>query len=261
MGIPVRDGRVFGAGDGAAAPLVAVIDETLQHRFFPGENPIGKRLRTSNERTWRTVIGVVGAVHQTALDREADPHVYVPEAQMPSSSLTLVVRTNGDPRHVAPLLRELMSRTDAAIPLANVRSLDDLIAGSVAARRFSALALTSFAAAALVLTIVGVYGVVAQDVAQSTREIGIRMALGADTTALLRSTAGGILRLVVAAMAAGLGAAWLASPLLNSMLFGVGPRDPLAFAVAAGILALTAVAASYLPARKALSIDVINVLR
>ena len=261
MGIPLRDGRTFAAGDTAGAPGVALIDETLARRFFPGENPIGKRLRTSNERNWRTVIGVVGAVRQTALDRDADPHVYVPEAQMPSPSLTLVVRTAGDPRQIAPLLRDVMSRTDASIPLANVRTLDDLVAGSVATRRFSALALTSFAMAALILTIVGICGVVAQAVAQSTHEIGIRLALGADATALLRGTAGGIVRLVLAATVAGLAAAWVATPLLAGMLFGVAPRDPAAFAAAAGILSLTALAASYLPARQVLSIDAVNVLR
>ena len=261
LGIPLRGGRTFTAADAASAPAVAVIDETLAQRFFANENPIGKRLRTTNERGWRVVIGVVGAVRQTALDRDADPHVYVPEAQMPSPSLTLVVRTAGDPRQIAPLLREAVSRTDASIPLANVRTLDDLVAGSVATRRFSALALASFAAAALLLTVVGIYGVVAQAVAESAHEIGIRLALGADTTALLRSTAGGSLRLVLGAMGAGLVAAWAASPVLAGMLFDVTPRDPVAFVGAAAILSVTALAASYLPARQVISVDAASVLR
>lgn len=261
IGIPLRAGRTFTAADTATSPAVAVIDDTLARRFFQNQNPIGQRLRTTNERNWRLVIGVVGAVRQTALDRDADPHVYVPEAQMPSPSLTLVIRTTGDPRQIAPLVREAVSRTDASIPLANVRTLDDLVAGSIANRRFSALALASFAAAALILTVVGIYGVVAQAIAQSAHEFAIRLALGADTTALLRSTAGGTLGLVLAAMAAGLLIAWRASPVLTGMVFDVTPRDPVAFVGAAAILSITALAASYLPARQVLSVDAVSVLR
>jgi putative ABC transport system permease protein len=180
MGIDVRDGRVSGESDTPDSPRVAVIDSQLARRYFPGENPIGRRVRLPIERQIsREIIGVVGAVRQMALDRDAEPHVYVPQAQVASSELTLVIRAMGDPAAFAPPLRDIVRSLDPDLPLSNVRPLADLVAGSAAPRRIGALMLSLFAAVAVLLTLVGVYGVVSQGVAQSTREIGIRIALGA----------------------------------------------------------------------------------
>jgi putative ABC transport system permease protein len=264
MGIALRAGRPFAEADAAGSAPVAVIDEALARRFFGGDNPIGRRVQISSEareKTWREVIGVVGAVRQTALDREAEPHVYVPETQMPSPALTLVVRSGGAPVAVASGVREAIRVLDPDLPISNVRSLADLVSGSTASRRFNALLLSLFAAAAVLLTLVGVYGVVSQLVAQSTREIGVRIAMGAgsgDVVALMLKRA---VRMAVAGVAAGSLAAWLAAPALGGMVYGIAPRDPATLGAVALLLVSAAVAAAYLPARRILRLDVVHALR
>jgi predicted permease len=261
MGIPLRAGRLFAARDMPGAPLVAVVDEVLAARFFPGRDPIGSRLRTTNDQNWRTIVGIVGHVHQTSLERDPAPHVYVPEAQMPSPALTLVVRGTADAKGLTSGIRSVVRQIDAGLPLSNVRTLSDLVAGSTASRRSSTLLLTLFAAVAMGLTLIGVYGVVAQRVSESTRELGIRLALGARSTSVMRHVLRTTLGITAAGVLGGAAAAWLAAPVLAGMLYGVGARDVSTMIVAATLVLAAALLAAYLPARRVLRLDVINALR
>jgi len=261
MGIPLRRGRALAASDTRDSPAVAVVDEALSARFFAGEDPVGRRIRLSNETSWRAIVGVVGSVRQTALDRDAEPHLYIPEAQLPSPTLALVLRGRGDPRSLVPLAREAIATLDPELPLSEVRTADDLVAGSVAGRRFNALVLGVFAVAALLLTLVGVYGVVAQSVAQSVKTMGIRLALGATAASVLREHVMRTAGFAAISTAAGTLMACAVAPLLRGLLFGVSPRDPVSLGLAAGILMLAALAAAYVPARQVLKLDVVNALR
>ncbi len=203
----------------------------------------------------------MGSVRQTALDRDAEPHVYVPQAQLPSPDLTLVVRSDGSPASIAPGVRDAIRGLDVDLPISNVRALADLVSGSTASRRFNALLLSLFAAVALVLTLVGVYGVVSQLVSQSTREIGVRIAIGASVGDVMSVMVGRALRMAVAGVAAGSVAAWLAAPALRGMVYGIAPRDPVTLIAVPLLLAAAAALAAYIPARRILRLDVVNALR
>jgi putative ABC transport system permease protein len=262
MGIPRRAGRVFQSVDTADSAPVAVVDAAFARRYFGDADPIGRRVRLSNDqKTGRHVLGVVGAVRQTALDRDADPHVYLPDAQMPALSLTLVIRTTGDAAAAAGSVRDLIRRLDPELPVSNVRTLSDLVAGSTASRRFSTRLLTVFAAVAVLLTLVGVYGVVSQLVAQSTREIGVRIAMGASSGAVVSLMLKRAVRLAVAGVAAGSVAAWVAAPALGGMVYGIAPRDPATLIGVPALLVAAAVLAAYVPARRILRLDVVHALR
>jgi putative ABC transport system permease protein len=262
MGIEVRAGRTFTESDTATSAPVAVIDTELARRYFPGENAIGRKVRTPmDQNRFREIIGVVAAVRQSALDRDEEPHVYVPQAQLPSTDLTLVIRANGDAIALAPEVRRILSGFDAELPLANVRPLAELVAGSAAPRRISAVLLSAFAAFALLLTLVGVYGVVSQVVVQSTREIGVRVALGATTRDVLSLVVSRAVKLAIGGVVAGSILAYFATPALRAMLYGIGPRDPLTLLGSGLLLVAAAALAAYLPARRILRVDVVNALR
>jgi putative ABC transport system permease protein len=260
MGIALRSGRLFRDGDTADAAPVAVIDEVLQRRYFGGVDPIGKRVKLSNDG-WREVVGVVDAVHQSALDRDRDPHFYVPEAQYPSFALTVVIRTRGEPAAMTPSVRAVVQRLDPQLPLSGVRTLEDVVAGATAPRRFNAWLLSLFAAVAAALTLIGVYGVVSQVVAQSTREMGVRIALGATRGDIVSLVVGRALRTSMAGIACGWLLAWAIVPALRGMLFGLAPRDPATFVVVACALVAAAAAAAYIPARRIMRLDVLAALR
>jgi putative ABC transport system permease protein len=262
MGIELKAGRTFLESDTATSAPVAVIDTELARRYFPGENAIGRRVRTPmDQNRFREIIGVVAAVRQSALDRDEEPHVYVPQAQLPSTDLTLVIRANGDAMALAPEIRRILGGFDAELPLSNVRPLAELVAGSAAPRRIGALLLSAFAAFALLLTLVGVYGVVSQVVVQSTREIGVRLALGATTRDVLSLVVSRAVKLAIGGVVAGSILAWFATPALRAMLYGIGPRDPLTLIGSGALLTAAAALAAYLPARRILRLDVVNALR
>jgi len=262
MGIPQLEGRTFTAADAAGSLEVCVIDEALGRRLFAGESPIGRRVKSSVQGTvWRTTVGVVGSVRQTSLDRSADPHVYVPEAQFPASALTFVVRSADVSGATASDVRNVMRELDRDLPLSNARSLVDLVAGSTASQRLSTTLLAAFAGVALLLTLVGVYGVVAQTVAHSTRELAVRVALGASGADVVSLTLRRAAMMTIAGVLAGAALAWLATPALRGMLYGVGPHDPIALGVAAVLLIATALGAAYVPARRLLRLDVVHALR
>jgi hypothetical protein len=262
MGIPRVRGRDLLAGDSAGAEPVCVIDTALARRLFGPQDAVGRRVRVSMQRNvWRTVIGVVGPVRQTSLDREDDPHLYMPEAQFPSSSLTLVVRSAQDTPALAASIRGVIGAIDRDLAVSRVRSLADLVAGSTASQRYSTVLLTALATIALLLTVVGVYGVVSQSVEQSTREMAVRVALGASDRAIVSAILGRAALMSIAGVLTGCALAWLGIPAMRGMLFGVDPHDPIALAGAALLLVATAIGAACLPTRRLLRLDVVHSLR
>ena len=261
MRIPLKEGRAFAEADQPSSTPVAIIDEALANRFFREESPVGRRVKISADSAWRQIIGVVGSVHQMTLERDAEPHLYVPESQMPSPSLTLVVRSAADATNLAAGVRDAVRGVDAQVALGNVRTLDDVVAGAVAVRRFSMLLLVVFAAIAVTLTAVGVYGVVAHSVEQSTRELGVRLALGANVGSVVSTVLWRSLRLAVVGVAAGLIGARFFGPVMAGLLYGVAPTDSVTQISAVALVTAATALAAYIPARRILRIDIVDVLR
>jgi putative ABC transport system permease protein len=262
IGIPLLDGRPLGDHDNGRAPAVAVVDRTFVERFVPGETPIGRRIVMSNERgRARTIVGVVGAVRQTGLDTAADPHVYIPHAQNPSASITFVVRSTAPPRTLAPLVRERLQSIDPMQPVYNVRTGAEMVASTVAGRTFNTVLIGVFADLAGLLTLVGLYGLMASWVAESKKELGVRLALGAWPRDVLAMVVGRGVRLTAVGLAAGLPIAIAASGALRSVLFNVPERDATTYVLACLALLLAGAIASYIPARRTLALNPVDSLR
>ena len=258
-GIPLLQGRSFTSSDDAGAPPVVIINAAMARQFFANENPLGQRLRF-----WgisREIIGVVGNERFAGLANEPAPAMYPPLAQAPATTGTLLVRTVGDPRAVLGSVRAAIRSIDRDVAPFGITTMGDALDASVAQERFLAFLLTAFAALALVLALVGVYGVVSYSVAQRGREIGIRLALGASSQLVLRSIVGEGLRLAVAGCAIGIIGALAAARLVRSQLFGVSANDPLTIAAAVATMAAVAVAASLIPAIRASTLPPAEVLR
>ena len=255
VGIPVRRGRGFGADDRAGAGRVILVNEAAARRFFPGQEPLGQQMSLGwtrdSVRMGGTIVGVVGDVRQFGLAEQPLPEIYVPYAQWPVDFTSIVLRTAGDPDAILAAARERVRQLDPALPLARVTTLERLAADTVAQPRFYMLLLGGFAALALVLAAVGVYGVIAYAVGRRTREIGVRMALGATSRRVLRDVVLRALALGGAGLAVGLVGALAATRLLRSQLYEVAPTDPATFAAVAVLLLLVAVAAAWVPARRA----------
>jgi putative ABC transport system permease protein len=259
---PMRSGRAIEKSDRADAPLVAVINETMASTLFPGENPVGKRLRLINaeqSNEWRTIVGVAGDINFRGLSEEPVPTIYTPFAQTPFMWLYFMVRpaTNA----VAASVRPAVTSVNPSLSAGNVRKMDDVVAGTVAEPRFRTWLVSSFAALALLLAAIGIYGVIAYSVVQRTHEIGVRMALGADARDVLALVIQEGVVMAGAGAVVGLAAAAAMTRWMSSLLFGVTPRDPLAFGAAAGVLLFVAALASYLPARRAIRIEPLQALR
>ncbi len=267
LGIPLRRGRLLEQSDNEQAPLVALINETTARLYWPNQDPLGQRIRVPTfgvpfeKAPWRTVVGVVGDVRQYGLDAPRSSQFYVPHAQNPAGYVTLVVRTATDPLALGPALRREVRAVDKDQPLTSIATMEEVLADSVAGRRFSMTLLGVFAAGALGLAAVGLYGVIAYSVAQRTQEIGIRMALGALPGDVLKLVIGQGMALVAIGVALGLAATLAVTRVLESLLFEVSARDPLTFALVPLGLAAVALAACYLPARRALRIDPLIALR
>jgi putative ABC transport system permease protein len=265
MSIPLLDGRVFTDGDKSDSPPVVIISETMARRFWPNEDPLGKRIkvgRSTSSRPWLTVIGVVKDVRQYELVIEPKPQMYVPYQQAEFfEPRALVVRANFDPLSLTGTVRQTVWEIDKDQPVSDISTMEEVIADSVARQRFSMWLLGIFAGLALVLAAVGIYGVMSYSVAQRTREIGIRMALGAQRSDVLKMTIGGGLRLVLMGAAIGLAAALVLTRVMSSLLFGVSPTDPLTFVSISIVLISVAVLASYVPARRATRVDPMFALR
>jgi putative ABC transport system permease protein len=263
--IPLVRGRLFGDTDRLGSPEVALISQTAADRFWRGRDPIGARITFGDpadpEVRWLTVVGVVGDVLHKQLNGDPYPQVYVPFEQSPVRSMVLAVRTSRDPLALVPTIRRTIAALDPNLPLADVRTLEDRKAISLARPRVNATVLGGFALAALVLAAVGIYGVVAYGVVQRTRELGIRMALGAGGSTLLRMVIRQGMAPVLGGMAVGILGALAGGRLLRGLLFGVGASDPATLALVTCFLVAVALAAMYLPARRASRSDPMVALR
>jgi putative ABC transport system permease protein len=256
-------GRSFTDQERFGATQVAVINDTMRRRFFPGEDPIGKRLVVSFLSTKLTVeiVGVVSDIKQEALSAPANAQIYLSYLQVPWFSTALLVRTEVDPSTlVAPIERALRS-IDPAQSGTGAKTMEQLLTDSVAQPRFYSLLLGSFAGLALVLAMVGVYGVISYSVAQRTHELGIRIALGARAQHVLILVMGQAMMLVVLGAVIGLGTAFALTRLLTKFLFDVNASDPMTFGAVALLLALVALIACYIPARRATKVDPLVAIR
>ena len=267
MGVRLLKGRQFNEQDRVDSPTVAVIGEAMARRFWPGEDPLGKRITPGSPTStdpddWITVVGVVNDVRQFELAADPKPQMYLTYEQAGFfAPRHLVVSADVEPLSLAPSVRSAVWEIDRDQPVSNVRTMDDVLSESIARQRFSMLLLGLFAFVALVLAAVGIYGVMSYTVAQRTREIGIRMALGAQTGDVLRLAVGQGLKLVLVGVAIGLGASLALTRVMTSLLFGVSASDPATLAVISLVLISVAVLASYIPARRATKVDPLIALR
>jgi putative ABC transport system permease protein len=261
--IPVLQGRDLAARDRWNAPPVVVVNRTLARRFWPSESAVGKRLTLGDpeEDAWMTVVGVVGDVKQQSLDSELQPQIYAPHAQVGAEEMALLVRTPVDPLSLAPGIRAAVSAIDPAVPVSEIRSMTQVRGASVSTERFRTLVLAMFALLALTLAAIGVYGVISYGVVQRSREIGIRMALGARRPEILRLVVGDGMLTVGIGIGIGVIAAAGLSRFLESLLYAVRPGDPATFVAIAVLIAAVAIAACILPARRAMRVDPARTLR
>jgi putative ABC transport system permease protein len=262
MGIRLLAGRLFNEGDASNAPAVTVLSETLARKLFPNEDPLGKRFLNlgGSGAEFTTVVGVVSDIRHQGLDKEVEQAVYLDYRQLPRP-LSLVLRSTIDPLSLAPALRNVVREADPALPVYDVMTMNDRLSNSVAARRFNLLLLGGFAALALLLAGIGVYGVVAYVVTAQTHEIGIRMALGAQGGDVVRLFVKQGMALVLVGVGLGLLGAFALTRVLTDLVFDVGVTDPLTFAGVALLLSGSAFVACYLPARRAARIDPLVALR
>ena len=267
MGIPVLKGRDFNEFDQHKTAQVIIVTEQFAKQFFPGEDPVGKRIKPGistfdNEKsTMREIIGVVGDVRSRSLNTPPKPAYYLPETQVPFNQLAMVIRTKGDPHALITAATKEVASLDKDIPVFMVKTMDEYLASSVAAPRFNTTLLSIFASVALVLTIVGLYGVMSYSVAQRTNEIGIRLALGAQTRSVMALIVKQGLMLVLIGLAIGLPVAFGLMRLISGLVFGVTTKDPLTFIAAAVVLSIVGLLACYIPALRATRVDPIEALR
>ena len=265
MGIPLVRGRDFNDQDTLDTTPVVVISEKTAKRYWPNEEPIGKRLKTgatASDVPWRTVIGVVKDVRQNDFIAEPKMQMYFSYRQVKDLvANALVVRTSVDPLSLATSVRNTIWAVDKDQPVANIDSMEHIVAGAVARQRFSMLLLAIFAGLALVLAAVGIYGVMSYSVAQQTREIGIRIALGAQRGDVLRMTVKEGLKLVGVGLLIGLISAFVLTRVMESLLFGISATDPVTFGIICVVLLIVATLASYIPALRAATVDPMVALR
>jgi putative ABC transport system permease protein len=267
MGIPILKGRDFNEFDQHKSAQVVIVTDQFAKQFFPGEDPIGKRIKPGistfdNEKSaMREIIGVVGDIRNQSLSTPTKPAYYLPETQTPLNQLTMVLRTTGDPHALVTAAGKEVAALDKDIPVFGVKTMDEYLSASVAAPRFNTTLLSIFAIVALVLTIVGLYGVMSYSVAQRTNEIGIRLALGAQTGDVIALIVKQGLMLVLLGLAIGLPAAFALTRLISSLLFGVTTKDPLTFIGAAVVLSVVGLLACYIPALRATRVDPMEALR
>jgi putative ABC transport system permease protein len=260
LGITVLRGHTFSESDREGPPSVCVINETLAREFFPGEDPVGKHLKQGGVdrpiNDWMEIVGVVGDVKYGGLHAKVQPAYYLPFAQAPWGDMSLVIRSAvGDPAALVPAIREEVWSLDRDLPVARVKTMDDLLSGSVAQPRFRTLLLSVFSAMALLLASVGIYGVMSYTVARRTQEIGVRLALGAQLGDILRLVVGQGMRLVLLGILLGLAGAFALARVMSGLLYGVTATDPLTFAGVSLLLSAVALVACLVPARRATKVD------
>jgi len=261
MGIPLRLGRTFTERDTEGSPRVVIINEALAQRFFPDEDPIGKRVKGPTSPDWLSIVGIVGDVRHLGLDKELTPEIYLPLLQNPSGFMTLVVHTTSDPMELATVLRKQVLAIDKEQPVYDVRTMVQRLSDSVAQRRFNTVLFALFATVALMLTVVGAYGVMAYSVTQRTHEIAVRLALGARRSHIIKLVVGQGLALTIIGVGIGLAGAYALTRTMSSLLFGVTATDPITFAFVSLLLLGVVGIASYIPARKIVTVDPMLSLR
>jgi putative ABC transport system permease protein len=268
MGIPVLRGREFTDADRADAPLVALVNEAAVKKLWPKKNPIGGTIKMLNPTSpWATVVGVVRDVRHAGYQEEVPPTMYFPHAQAGQSAYytpaaaNLVIKSDGDPTVLAGPVRQVVRQLNAFTPVSNVQTMEAVVAGSVASRRFSTELLAGFAALALLLAGIGIYGVIAYDVSQRTYEIGLRMALGARGGQVAGMMVGRGVRMVALGLALGVAGSLAVTGVLKSLLVDVSRLDPITIGGVVVVLAVVAAGAAYLPARRASAVDPMVALR
>jgi len=263
MSIALRAGRQFSERDSAEAPRVMIINETLARRFFPDENPIGRRITMKDWGPPLTgeIVGIAADVKENGLDAAIQPEIYWPYPQFPSNFNSLIVKTDGDLIGAVAAVKQQIWSIDSQQPIARVATMDEVLDRSVANRRFNLLLFASFAAVALLLAAIGIYGVVSYTVSQRTHEIGVRMALGAKTADVLRLILAQGLRLAVGGILIGVVGALALTRLMKDLLFGISTTDPLTFAGVALALTVIALLACFIPARRAAQVEPLRALR
>ena len=259
MRIPLRSGRHFEPADRAGAPNVVIVSEAFARKYFPGEDPLGRTINTYSAD--RTIVGVVGDVQQTSLEVEPITEVYAPIPQVHTVYADLVIKTSGNPYDVLPGVKAAVLTVLPDVPLRTVRTMEELYATRVAQRKLNMLLLGLFGVLGLVISAVGIYGVMAYMVAQRTREIGVRMALGATRARVLGMVLKSASVLIAIGLVIGGVGAWYLSRAATTFLFRLDANDPRAYAVAIAVLACAALIASAIPARRAASVDPIEALR
>jgi putative ABC transport system permease protein len=264
MKIPIIRGRFFDDRDTMESQPVAIIDESMQRKYWPNEDPVGKRITFQggqNNPIWREIVGMVGHVKHNGLEGESRVQYYIPHSQVQNAGMNLVVRTNVDPASLSGAVRGAISQMDKDLPVFRVRTMEQFVNDSTAPRRFALTLVAIFAAVALALAAVGLYGVLSYSITQRSHEIGIRVALGAQVRDVLRLVVGQGMLLALAGVVLGSVAAFLLTKLMANLLFNVTPSDPLTFATIAFLLTLVALLACFVPARKATKVDPIEALR
>ena len=263
MGIPLVRGRVFTQRDNVDAPGVVIINEAMAGRYWPGQDPIGKQIRrgSAEDGEIHTVVGIVGDLKHRQLGEEIEAKRYRPLGQAPARYLSLAIRTASDPLQLAPLVRSTIWDVDNRVTIRRLSTMDDLVSDSAAEPRFRTLLLSLLAGIAVTLSMIGVYAVIAYSVAQGTREIGVRMALGADPARVLLQVMAHGLRMAVLGVIIGLAAALVATRVLGSYLYEVSTTDPITFAAVAVIVVAVATLSTVIPARRATRIDPMVALR
>ena len=263
--IPLRRGRLFGTGDSAQSQQVVIVNESFVRRFYPGEDPLGRRVTfgdsQQSDARWQTIVGVVADTKRGGFEREPWAEVYFPMRQAPDRRAFVVLRTAGDPASLVSAAQAAVWAIDRDQAIGDIRTVPELFALREANRRFTTMLLGVFAALALVLAIIGIYGVIAYSTAQRTQEIGIRMALGADRASVGRMVLASGLRIAAAGLAIGVLGALAVTRVLSGLLFGVGARDPVTFVVVPAALLVVSLAGCWLPARRAMRVDPVIALR
>jgi putative ABC transport system permease protein len=265
MGIPLRKGRYFDDRDVREAPQVAIIDETMERKFWPDEDPIGRRISFQRDAQgnpiWREIVGVVGHVKQRGLEGDSPVQYYVPHRQLSAASVFLVARTSTQPTTLSSAVRSAIQEVDAELPVFRVTTMERLVADSLAQRRFAMSLLGVFALVALILASVGLYGVMSYSVTHRTNEIGIRMALGARVRDVLAMVVKQGMILSLAGIAVGLAGAAAVTSVMRTLLFDVSATDPTTYLAVSTGLTLVSLLACYVPARRATKVDPIEALR
>ena len=267
MGISLLRGRGFTSADREGSPQVALLSQAAVNEFFPNEDPIGKKIilgwgrGKDKPRAGGEVVGIVGDVKELGLDEENPPQIYLPHAQLPTHDMNIAVRTDVPPLTLAKAVRTAVHELDANVPIAKLATMERVVADSISQPRFYMLLLAAFAGVALLLAAVGIFGVISYAVAQRTREIGIRIALGAHENRVIGMVVRQAMTPAIIGVAIGVGAALVLSRTLTTLLFSLSPTDPPTFVTVAVVLALVALMASYIPARRAARVDPIVALR